>query len=48
MFDKVLEGKEAEGMLIAIPALTIVITVMVRVGMCVKSKVKQVRWNGKS
>ena len=48
MFEKVLEGTEAEAMLIAIPVLTIVITLMVRVGMCVANKVKQVREGGKS
>ena len=30
-------------MLIGIPALTIVITIMVRVGVCVVNKVKQVK-----
>ena len=43
MVDKVLEGTWAEGMLIGIPALTIVITVMVRIGIRVVGKVKQVR-----
>lgn len=43
MVDKVLEGTWAEGMLIGIPALTIVITIMVRVGVCVVNKVKQVK-----
>ena len=43
MVDLVLEGTWAEGMLIGIPALTIVITVMVRIGIRVVGKVKQVR-----
>ena len=38
-----LEGTWAEGMLIGIPALTIVITVIVRIGIRVVGKVKQVR-----
>ena len=42
-FFPVLEGTWAEGMLIGIPALTIVITVIVRIGIRVVGKVKQVR-----
>ena len=43
MVEKILQGTWAEAMLIGIPALTIVIAVMVRVSMCIVSKVKQVR-----
>ena len=46
MVDKILEGTWAEAMLIGIPALTIVITFIVRVSMCLVSKVKQVRRKG--
>ena len=42
MVDKVVEGTWAEAFVIGIPALTIVITLFVRIGLCVVNKVKQV------
>ena len=48
MFDKVLEGTKAEAMLVGIPVLTIVLTIMVRLGICMVGKVKQVRKEGKT
>ena len=47
MVEKVLYGQMAEAMLIGIPALTIVITFMVQIGMCLVNKVRQVREDGK-
>ena len=44
MVDKVVEGTWAEAFVIGIPALTIVITLFVRIGLCVVNKVKQVGW----
>ena len=43
MVDKVLEGTKAEAMLVGIPVLTIVLTVMVRISMCVVNKAKNAR-----
>ena len=48
MVDKVLEGTKAEAMLVGIPVLTIVLTLMVRLGICMVGKVKQVRKEGKT
>ena len=48
MVDKVLEGTKAEAMLVGIPVLTIVLTIMVRLGICMVGKVKQVRKEGKT
>ena len=48
MVEKVLYGQMAEAMLIGIPALTIVITFMVQIGMCLVNKVRQVREDGKT